>query len=659
MRKRLILCLFLASSAAAQTQIGGGGGGASSPTSITANTDQPVLTNLMAAYYFKTGENACSPTDYSGNGNTGTGCVGAGTATIVSNTGGLQCPGNGGVTLPAGLNSAATIQIQWNYQPSGQGNQAYLAVLGNGTPASSGVGVGVQQGPSSGQPTALGNNFSTYANNFGGGNVGFNSRATYIAGIEDVTLVMDATLDVLYFNGLPTLGGTTGNSAGKMSTGVYQLCGTTAGAGMGQTNYWPSNGQILSIFFYSGELNPAQVYQNHVFMQNQAFSRGINPLPFRNDTADAIWAYGDSVTQGINGVPWSNRAVGLNGTWNPINTGRSGNSANLLNIAAPVSGDSVCSTSGGRTAMVLLTGSANTGVVQDDFANTRAILQARKFLNCSKPMTILSTAMPIGNNTAPANTYKNALNLLERTNCINMADYCIDLGETVALGADGASASAVYFQADHIHPTQAGFDVLTWVYQRGINRYFGNHDLTTANVYTSAAAAAVAISAASEAGNVMTFTTAANTFVKGQCIVVTGVTPTTYNSTFANGAGLGCWYALSVTGTSFTAFNLTSGLGAGTIFGTAVAQQQQDADQWYIVNFGAGNTTLQPCDGLTVNDLQRITNINGVASTLVPFGTQTITGTAAPTTLAANTTAVLQAQLVSPVAGGCNWIRIQ
>jgi hypothetical protein len=656
--KKLLLFFLFAGVAVAQSNIGGNsssGGGTSNATAASI-----VTTGLIGYYQALPGETVASLKDYSTAGNNATGT--AGTApTIIANTGGLQCNANGGVKLPSALNSAVSIQIEFGYQPSGVSQGYYAMVIGNGTPATNGLGIGLaqgnlpQSGPTPGQPTVLGNTFGTFWHNWAGPGALLDIAVSYIAGIGDVALVMKAANDSLYYNGQNELlyQQIFGVMLGSMdASGTYQLCGAAAGAGLSIQTYF--QGQIYAALFYNTALTDAQVYQNHIALQNAMMARGINPLPYRNDTADAIWAYGDSTTAGGGAIGWTNRVVGLNGPWNPINMGRGGATATQLNTIAAISGDPICSTQGGRSATVLLTG-ANDSVAQTVFASARSILAGRKFPNCSKPVTILETQMP---NSAHGNAEKNAYNALVRANCYNTADYCIDLGETVALGADNAYSNATYFQGDLIHPTQAGFDILTWITQRGINRYFGNHDLTTANVYTSPATAAVAVTAATETGNVVTFTTAANTFTAGQCITVAGVTPTTYNSTFANSAGLGCWYALTVGATSFTAWNQNTGITALTVAGTAVAPQQVDADQAYIVNFGAGNTTLEPCDGLTINDLQRITNINAVASTIVPFGSQTING-AATSTLAANSTAVLQAQLVSAAAGGCNWIRLQ
>lgn len=627
--------------------IGATGSGTSNATAAAIYT-----TNLIGYYQALPGETAAALKDYSGAGNNATGTTGT-APTLIANTGGLQCGGAGAVQLPTALNSAVTIQIMYGYQPSGISNGIYSPVIAAGTPATNGVGIGIGQGTLNLSVTvgasALSNNIGSLHNNFGAGNQLYDVTPSYDAGIMDVTLVMGAT-DVMYINGLaPNLLQSAG-SLSSVANGPYQLCGAAAGQGL--TNATFMTGQVYMALFYSGALNAAQVYQNHVAMQNALLARGIIPNSFRTDTADAIWSAGDSTTAGNGFIAWPNRVVGLSSGWNPINRGISGVGAATLNTTAPAVGDSICSTAGGRTALVLLTG-ANDTVTATAFGNARGFLVSRKFPNCSKPVTMLSTMMD--NLGAMRLTY----NPLVRTSCQNgIADYCIDLGGTIALGATSAANSAVYFQVNHLHPTQAGADVIAWVFQRGINRSFGNHGPSTANTYGSAATAAVAVTAASETGNVMTFTTAANTYTAGQCIIVAGVTPTTYNSTFANSAGLGCWYALTVSATSFTAFNQNTGIGVLTVAGTASVPQMQDADQYYMVNFGAGNTTLESCEGLMDTDVQYIQNINAAGSTLVPFGSQTITG-AGTTALAANTTAVLRPQLISQAAGGCNWLRIQ
>lgn len=87
------------------------------------------------------------------------------------------------------------------------------------------------------------------------------------------------------------------------------------------------------------------------------------------------------------------------------------------------------------------------------------------------------------------------------------------------------------------------------------------------------------ITAASESGNVVTITTAAaHNLVAGQYVTISGVTPSAYNGVFQ---------ILAVpTSTSFTVWNTTSGLGAGSAFGSAGSFVYQ-----LVKNYTSGPTT--------------------------------------------------------------------
>src|SRR5204863_1676735 len=139
------------------------------------------------------------------------------------------------------------------------------------------------------------------------------------------------------------------------------------------------------------------------------------------------------------------------------------------------------------------------------------------------------------------------------------------------LGADGASVSTTYFQ-DGIHPTHfGGTNDVTPIFQRAINRLYGNTSWTSATTYTSGAAAATAITAASESTNTVTITSTLNPPV-GSTVTIAGVTPSGYN---------GSYTVLTTGASSVTYFNV-SGLGASTVFGTAALALQKDADEYTI-----------------------------------------------------------------------------
>jgi hypothetical protein len=237
----------------------------------------------------------------------------------------------------------------------------------------------------------------------------------------------------------------------------------------------------------------------------------------------------------------------------------------------------------------------------------------------------------------------------------------IDMASDPNLGADGAYSSA-YFQSDHIHPSsQAYYNDVAPIIQHAVNAYYGNNDWSSATTYTAGTTAAVTVSNATESGNTMTFTTATQAYTPGQCIQVTGVTPTGYNSTVANGAGMGCWFAISTTTSSFTAYNAASGLGSLSVAGTAIAPQELDADVYAILggSSSAQSHLLQTCIGRTGHTIYRmITDTN--AWTITPLNSgETIDGGATFTTPAASGTnhpvVALKSVLTSQAAGGCTW----
>lgn len=85
--------------------------------------------------------------------------------------------------------------------------------------------------------------------------------------------------------------------------------------------------------------------------------------------------------------------------------------------------------------------------------------------------------------------------------------------------------------------------------------------ITAASESTSGSA--IAITAASETGNIVTITSTLNPGI-GSTVIVSGVTPSGYNSSTNGG-----WTVLTSSASAFTYFNTRSGLGAGTVFGTA------------------------------------------------------------------------------------------
>jgi len=249
-----------------------------------------------------------------------------------------------------------------------------------------------------------------------------------------------------------------------------------------------------------------------------------------------------------------------------------------------------------------------------------------------------------------SDTYKNSLNTWMRQNWSSFADAFADIGSDPVLGADNAFSNVTYFLADGIHLQQAAITThVLPIMQHAVNRLHGAKSFSDATTYASAAPAATAITAISESGSWYLVTSTLNP-IPGQTVTIAGVTPAGYN---------GNCQVYSSTASNFNCWQVVTGLGAGTIFGTAVVPLQKDGDVYSILNFGAGNYSLESCVGYTGQNIY-IRNINAAGSTLVPANSETITGAGAtPATLAANSTAILQSQLVSSSAAGCNWVRLQ
>ena len=106
-------------------------------------------------------------------------------------------------------------------------------------------------------------------------------------------------------------------------------------------------------------------------------------------------------------------------------------------------------------------------------------------------------------------------------------------------------------------------------------------------------------------------------------------------------------------------FSSQSNLVNNSVQGTGGCPLWQNAGEYPIVPFGASNYSLQSCVSLTRQNVY-FGNIDAAATTLLPFAGKTITGVGAtPTTLVANTTEILQSQLVSSKAASSNWVRLQ
>jgi hypothetical protein len=621
----------------------------------------PVTSGLLAEYRILPGENPASLIDYSGNGRNATGT--AGTApTIIAATGGIQCNANGGVILPTSVSPALDVFVYVGFQSSFAGNATAFAPVfanGNGT-ANNAAGFYLSIGFSV-VNLAFPNFFSTLIPNIGiSGPTLQTENGFYGNGVLEWQLGTGVQ-DHMFINGTETTYvGNPNTGSGGVTTTPFQLCGTAIGSGIAsfQTYY---QGQLYYAAFYNRVLNSSERAAVTNYLSSAMANRGVPAvnqlIPSPGNTA--VFE-GDSISMGAGTTHAFPTQTFLNGAWTKVDRGQSGvQISELAGGLAEGPIDRRYFQSNSLNASFIFLGTNDVCLAgftaAQAFANHLIVAQSvRSYGGVPFLATMLSRTA--------CDTAKNGLNALLRQNSGPVPYTLVDFASDPNLGADGANASAVYFQGDHVHPTDTGqINDLAYMTQRAINRFYGAKNFSTATVYSSAAAAAVATTAGSESGNTVTLTFAATpaNCLSGNRITVAGVTPAGYNSTTANGAGPGGTFTiLTSTGTQVTYWTNATGLGAVTVQGTGVCPQTQDADQYAVLNF-TGNHTLDSCVGYTGQLLYR-QNINAGAITLVPLGSETITGAgAAPTTLAANTTAILQSQLVSASAAGCSWVRLQ
>lgn len=614
-----------------------------------------LITNgLIAEYRLMEGSGA-SILDYSGHNNTGVFGVGGNAPSWIANTGGLLFSGGQFVTLPAALSNPGTVMLFFAVT-NAVNNSNPVALLGDTVAASSLIWLNKSGNTAAGANSYValdgGYRLMTDSNPNGG-------IRTVTKAIPQGTLVLTfvygtgANSDAVYINGLP-LASTSfylnpGTANLNTCVGACWQLGGTIGAGF-------FNGTIYYAAFYNRQLAVNEVAQNSQVIIQVMAGRGIllssGTVP--GDTQNMLVADGDSITVGFNGlVPYTSTPLNLskdpqlNTAFLVANTAKSGARLGLNDLVANAKFqvDPLYHAGASRNAVIVWAGTNEGG-------NVGGLAQYCKDRQKAGWKCIVATMVSRTGLDATKNAYDTSI----RTLWPSFADAFADIAADPNLGADGASASATFFQ-DGIHPTQGSiYNDEVPIFERAVNRLYGNHDFTIANTYTTAAPAATAITASTESGNTVTITSTLNPPI-GSTVTIAGVTPAGYNGNFT---------VLTTAAGSFTYYNFTTGLGAGTIFGTAKIPQQVDEDVY--VNLGgsaAGNPafTMQSCVGYTGQNLY-IKNSNTTSAwVLTPFGSETIDGAAMLTMPIAssgnNPMVILQSVLVSSAAGGCNWRRVQ
>jgi lysophospholipase L1-like esterase len=657
----LTIALFLAAlpTFAQGTNVAGATGtnttGAGGATAAITPTSQLLQTGLLADYLLVDGSGTTIK-DSSSSGNNGTFCTGNpawGTTPTFGLT--FTAASSTCVTLPAALKNAKTWYI-WvdnttvtaNFQAmvssngtSPDGSIFYFDLSTNGVQGTTGQGVGL--GP--------------LLSDTSGGSI--TDNFVPMTGNGLVTLVMD-TVDHQYINGVEVPNyGTQFASFPIASIGTPNLGGSPAGQGFPAATFF--NGKIYRVVVYSGVHTASQVaYNTGIINSYMQGTRSLTGNFTSTRTNDQVLTVGDSQTAGFGiTTPWPSIIQLTNGAWTTVNVGSTGRTMVGFSKGFVQENLPVRNPAPARNMEAILAGT------NDIAAGTTAAVteQAAESFGINLQSQHIAAVMGtmVSRNTFDAG--KNSYNALLRQYWPAFVNQLCDIAANPSLGADGASASVTFFNGDAIHPNQnSHYNILAPIFQGCLNHVHANVDQSTATVYTTSATAAVATTAGSEATNTVTITfgaTPANCQV-GNLIILTGLTPTGYNTTVANGYGLGAGNILTRSATQVTLYNNATGLGAVSVQGTGVCTQQQDNDEYIILNnAGAQTFTMQSCEQWMGTPV-KMKNIGAGSWTITPWAglTEQIDG-AATATIATGATLILWPRLVSSAAGGCNWFRGQ
>jgi hypothetical protein len=657
--KRLII-LFLSSAALAQ--VSGVGSIVPVPNGGTGTSiyDGVVSSGLIGQYRMLPTETASALVDYSGNGNNATGTIGT-APTIIATTGGVNFPGTGAISLPSALNSAKTFMFFTTLQMAAQTSTQPCVLVGSGANSSAAfLALELYASDQSGGTVA------------GKGGIGDRSSGAFLANSNsnfDGTGILTLTLpssggDQIYFNNTLLANNSSASSGiGAQSTGNFQLGGAAAaGSAFGTATY--IIGQIYYALFYSRALTTAEIAANvaavTTAMQQRQVAGALAVTQTTNGTNNYV-ADGDSITAGIGTTEYPFN-VTLNGTWAAISRAWTATPTSAMMLGGGATSPDILFQS--TAAQNVLTAAIGTNDLRAGTLvpvleeNLVAYARARRALGWKLVLGTIPTSTPTSNDFTDAN--KDLYNNYLRQNWTLFADGLADFAADPNFGADGVYTNSTYFQSDNIHPTQGtAYNIQTPVAQHAINRLYACHSFSCANTYTTGAAAATSVTAASESTNTMTFTTALHPNV-GQMATCTGITPSGYNSSDQG------WLVLTSSSTQFTAYNYATGLGAGTIFGACSVPEQLDTDV-YVILAGTATSpsfTLESCIGYTGQNLY-LKNENTTSPWVItPFqNSETIDGATSltmPTASSSNyPVVILQSQLISASAAGCTWARLQ
>lgn len=461
-------------------------GGWSAPAAGTSTGGGAVapLAGATADYNFLQGSGTVL-TDSTGNGNNGT--LGSGANAPMWTSTGLSFALPQNVSLPAALDSSKTFVFVVYINPlvNTMPINTYPVMLSS---SSGGGGFSLLY-------TKLGNSSTfinaSYAPTVFANNAMGTASNILLSGFHAIAVSLGTagtSVDHIYVDGVEYPYSLQTASAGLQTSGNLYLGPSPAGL-------WSASGFAGTYYrlrTYSTQLTSSQIVATSAALVAEVSQRGVaTAAAVQMPVSQQLYAVGDSITSGL-GVttPWASLLLLSNqATYTVTNLGIPGlflesMSGSESNRVAPQ-----CRSSSGANVAIVFAGTNDLSSVSGAtpasvFGFNMGEIQTLKRAGC---LVFAGTMISrTGNDNGGATSLdadKDAYDalMLQQTRAAG-ADGVIDFAANPLLGADGANANATYFQSDHVHPTQAGQQLLANAASNALNYYFGYNDLNAHGV---------------------------------------------------------------------------------------------------------------------------------------------------------------------------------
>jgi lysophospholipase L1-like esterase len=447
----------------------------------TGSSGGTPIAGAIADYNFLDGAGT-TLTDHSGNGNNATLEAGALTPTWTST--GLSFQPGQGVALPATVNGAQTFLFGVYTQPLTAGAQTT-----NNFPALLTSSLG-----NSGASLIL-SNFTSFPYNLGSPYVPaaftssvISSCSTTVAGFHVIAFevgIAGSSVDHLFVDGVECAYASHGATGLLQTSGNYFIGAGTNGPFAGSAFL----GTVYRAAFLPTTLTASAVAQYSKLIANDISSRGVATSPAQVTLAGAtIHFIGDSITLGQGATtPYTTLIAPQNSpTFATVNWG-----IGTTTIASTVSSEpqrvaTECQTAFGPAIATVFLGTNDWALASPTptgYTVVSGLLKEIQILKGAGCGVFVATMISRTGQDANKDTYDAQILRLAKA---GGADGVIDVAADPLLGADGASSNATYFQADDIHPTNAGHIRIANAFNNALSYYFGYnaaspHSITAAS----------------------------------------------------------------------------------------------------------------------------------------------------------------------------------